>query len=189
MDGLGWLPSLVVFGTTAVLLVAGGFGLRRLGARRELRDVAAGRELETGAKARLVHADDAVADSEREVRFAEAQFGAVAAHELAQAVERARGWLREAFLLQQRLDDAEAHTAAERRTWSTRIVGLCDSIDRVLGDAHASLAARRAAERGAVDEVPALREQAARLGRRRDEADAALARLADRFTPAALAGA
>ena len=187
--GLDLLPSLVVFGTTAVLVVAGIAGFRRLGVRREVRDAAGVRELETRAKVRLVRADDAVRDAQREVRFAEAQFGVEAARELGDAVARASGWLREAFVLQQRLDDAQDHTAAERRTWSERIEGLCDSIEGVLGSAGDALSARRAAERGAADDAPALRERAATLARRRSEADAALARLADRFTPAALAGA
>jgi hypothetical protein len=187
--GLDLLPSLVVFGSAAVLVAAGVVGFRRLGVRRERLDATAARELETRAKVRLVRADDAVRDAQREVRFVEAQFGAEAARELGGAVERAAGWLREAFVLQQRLDDAEAHTAAERRTWSARIEGLCDSIEGVLGAAAADLSARRAAERGAVDDAPALRDRAAALARRRAEADAALARLADRFTPAALAEA
>jgi hypothetical protein len=189
MEGLGWLPSLVVFGTTAVLIVAGVAGFRRLGVRRELHDVAVVRELETSVKARLVHADDLVRDAEREVRFAEAQFGPEAARELAGAVEHARRRLREAFLLQQRLDDAETESAAQRGAWSRRIDALCDSIDHELGDAHAALAARRSAERAALDDAPGLRERAAGLARRRDEADAALTRLADRFTPVALAEA
>jgi hypothetical protein len=134
-DGLEWLPSLVVFGSTAVVFVLGVVGFRRLGARREARDVVAVRALETSAKARLVHADEAVRDAEQEVRFAEAQFGAETARELAATVEQARGWLREAFLLQQRLDDAEPGTAAQRRTWSARIASLCDSVDGALAEA------------------------------------------------------
>ena len=112
-DGLFWVPSLVVFGGAAIALVAGLVGLRRLGVRREVRDTDAARAVETAAKARLVRADEAVRDAEQEVRFAEAQFGAEAARELAATVVRARGWLREAFLLQQRLDEGEQATLLE----------------------------------------------------------------------------
>ncbi|WP_438854040.1 hypothetical protein [Agromyces sp. M3QZ16-3] len=189
VDAADWLPSLVVFGAAAIALAAGVLGLRRLGARREARDAGAVRELETAAKARLVGADEAVRDAMQEIRFAEAQFGPETARELGETVERARGWLREAFLLQQRLDDAAPDTAAERRTWSTRIASLCDSVERALADADSVLAARRAVERGAADETPALHERARRLDGRRADAASALERLGTRFSAAALAGA
>lgn len=190
MGGLEWvIPSIVVFGTTALLLAGAVVGLRRAGARRAAVERSAARELETQAKSQLVHADEAVRDAEQEVRFAEAEFGAETARELADTVVRARGWLREAFLLQQRLDDADGQAAAQRRSWSTRIASLCDSIERALADARAGLAGRRAAERGAVDDLPALRERLRRLRVRRDDAEDALERLGTRFDPAALAGA
>ena len=188
-DGLEWVPSLVVFGSAAVAFVLGVVGFRRLGSRREARDGDAARALETAAKARLVHADEAVRDAEQEVRFAEAQFGAMTARELAATVDRAKGWLREAFLLQQRLDDAEPLTAEERRNRSSRITSLCDSVERALAEAAAGLAGRRAAERGAAADAPAQRERAARLATRRADAAAALERLGTRFSAAALAGA
>ncbi|WP_353826712.1 hypothetical protein [Agromyces sp. SYSU T0242] len=188
-DAAAWLPSLVVFGAAALAFVAGALGLRRLGRRREVRDGEAVRALETSAKARLVGADEAVRDAMQEIRFAEAQFGPEAARALEQAVHRARGWLREAFLLQQRLDDAEPDTVSQRRTWSARIAALCDDVERVLAEAHAVLGERRAAERGAADEVPALRERARHLGAREADAAGMLDRLGTRFAPSALAGA
>ncbi|MFC9918082.1 hypothetical protein [Agromyces binzhouensis] len=188
-DAADWLPSLVVFGTAALAFVAGVIGFRRLGARREARDAAAARELETSAKARLVGADEAVRDAVQEIRFAEAQFGPEAARGLGETVDRARGWLREAFLLQQRIDDGGRATAAERRTWSSRIASLCDSVERALADAEAELSARRAAERGAADDTPVLRERERRLLARRADAASALERLGTRFSASALAGA
>ncbi|UIP59486.1 hypothetical protein [Agromyces marinus] len=188
-DALGWLPSLVVFGATAIALAAGIVGLRRLGARREARDARAVVAIETDAKARLVRADEAVRDAADEVRFAEAQFGPEAARALAGSVDRARGWLREAFLLQQRLDDAEPDTAAERRSWSERIASLCESAERAVAEASASVSSRRAAERGAAEDAPALRERADRLRARATDAASMLDRLATRFDASALAGA
>ncbi|MCD2441608.1 hypothetical protein LQ757_04890 [Agromyces sp. SYSU K20354] len=188
-DGLWWLPSLLVFGAAAVVLGGAVVGLRRLGMRRERRDLEQGRAAEVAAKARIVQADDAVRDAEREVSFVEAQFGAASARELRATVDSARAWLREAFLLQQRLDDAEPDSAAERRTWTARIDDLCRSALAAIDEADAALAARRRAERGAGAELPALREEAARLERRRAEASQALDRLATRFDASALAGA
>ncbi|MBM7505748.1 hypothetical protein ACFPER_01425 [Agromyces aurantiacus] len=188
-DGLEWLPSLVVFGAAAIAFAAGIIGFRRLGSRREARDADAARAFERSAKARLVHADEAVRDAEQEVRFTEAQFGAEAARELASTVEQARGRLREAFLLQQRLDEAEHDPAAARRARSARIASLCDSVEHALAEAGAGLAGRRAAERGAADEAPVQRERATRLAARRADGASALARLGTRFSASALAGA
>ena len=163
-EGLWWLPSLLVFGAAAVAIVGRRrSGFRRLGARRERAALDDGRALEVRAKGLIVQADTAVREAEREVAFADAQFGAATARDVRDALETARARLREAFLLQQRLDDADADTAAERRTWSSRIVDLCDSALRAIGEADAALAARRRAERGAGADLPALREDAARL--------------------------
>ncbi len=185
-DGLWWLPSLLVFGAAAVVLGGAIAGFRRLGMRRERRDLEQGRTAEVQAKARIVRADDAVRDAEREVAFVEAQFGAASARELRATVEGARGRLREAFLLQQRLDDAEPDSAAERRNWTARIDDLCRSALAAIDEADTSLTARRRAERSAGTELPALREEAARLARRRAEATQTLDRLATRFDASAL---
>lgn len=187
-DGLWWLPSLVVFGAASVALVGGLIGLRRLGSRRERSALEQGRAAEVRAKGLIVQADNAVREAEREVAFADAQFGAEAAASLRTALTVARGRLREAFILQQRLDDAEHDTAAERRAWSRRIEELCGSVLASIGDAEAVLASRRNAERGAHVDLPALRADAARFARRRVEARVALERLGTRFGPSALAG-
>lgn len=188
-DALSWLPSLVVFGAAAIALAGAVVGLRRLGARRERAELAAGRDAEVQVKQLIVQADEAVRDAEREIAFAEAQFGDAAARDTRAAVERARSWMREAFLLQQRLDDAEPDTAAERRTWSTRIDGLCRSALAAIDDVTAELGRRRRAERGAGDELPALQQAAAAVELRLAAASTLLAELAPRFAEAALAGA
>lgn len=185
-EGLWWLPSLLVFGAAGLAVVGGVVGARRLGARRERTAIDAGRSLEVRAKGLIVQADNAVRDADREVAFAEAQFGPAVARDVRTALETARERLREAFLLQQRLDDAEPHSAEQRRTWSTRIVQLCESALGAIHEADAALAERRRAEHGASQGLPALREDAARLSRRRQDTAVALDRLATRFTPAAL---
>lgn len=188
-DALSWLPSLVVFGVAAVALVGAAVGLRRLGARRERADLSAGRDAEVRAKQLIVQADEAVRDADREVAFAEAQFGASAARDTRVAVDRARGWLREAFLLQQRLDDAEPDTAAERRSWAARIDELCRSALGAVERASAELGERRRLERGAGDELPALQHDAETVARRLAAAATLLGELAPRYAETALAAA
>ncbi len=188
-DGLWWLPSLLVFGAAAVAIAGGVVGLRRLGARRERAALDVGRALEVRAKGLIVQADTAVREADREVAFAEAQFGAATARDVRDALETARARLREAFLLQQRLDDAHRDTAAERRSWSARIVDLCESALGAIDETEAALAARRRAERGVGADLPALREDAAGLADRRAGATAAIERLGTRFAPSALGSA
>lgn len=185
-DGLWWLPSLLVFAAATAVLIGGVVALRRGGARRERSALAAGAAAEVRAKGLIVQADNAVRDAERELAFAEAQFGADASRALRGAIDAARAWMREAFILQQRLDDAEADTSAERRNWTARIEGLCTSAIGALDDAESAIAGRRRTERGAQAELPALRAQADRLARRRVEAEAMLGRLATRFAESAL---
>ncbi|MEI5585309.1 MULTISPECIES: hypothetical protein [unclassified Agromyces] len=182
------VPSLVGIGAAVLVLVGVVVGLRRVGTRREAIERSSVRALETQAKSRLVRADEAVRDAEQEVRFAEVQFGPETAREVAEAVDRARGWLREAFLLQQRLDEAPEESSARRRSWNDRIGSLCDSIEHTLAEADQRLAGRRAAEREAVRDLPALRERLQRSGARRADAAELLARLGTRFDAASLAG-
>ncbi|NYD66921.1 hypothetical protein [Agromyces atrinae] len=180
-DGLWWLPSLFVFGAAAVGLVLAVVGFRRLGARRERIDASSNTELETRARGLLVRADDALASADDEIAFASAEFGENAVADYARTVQTARGWMREAFLLQQRLDDAVPDTAAERRAWTKRIEGLCSSVLSSL-DTHASdFASRRAAERQAPRALPATAAAVAALEVRFAPASRALDELAARF--------
>jgi hypothetical protein len=188
-DAWWWVPSLIVFGSAGIAAVAGVVGLRRLGSRRARAELDSGRALEVAAKSLIVQADEAVREARAEIGFAEAQFGPQAAERLRRAVEQAEGLLREALLLQQRLDDAVPDTAAERRAWSARIADACRSTVAVLDEAQGSLATARAAERGVAEGLPALRDAVAGLGRRCAEAVDAIDRLAARFAPSALAAA
>ncbi|MCP2371066.1 hypothetical protein BJ978_001742 [Agromyces terreus] len=188
-DGLWWLPSLVVLGVAAAAVVGGIVAFRRLGARRERAALESGRGAELRAKSLIVQADSAVREALAEALFVEAQFDRATAASVREAVEVAQRRLREAFLLQQRLDDAEPDTAAERRSWSARIVDLCESALATLAASDAALDARRLAERGASSEAPLLEGRRDALSVRRDEAAAMLDRLDGRFAASALGGA
>jgi len=188
-DAWWWVPSLIVFGGAGVLAVAAVAGLRRVGARRARAELAAGRALEVGAKGLIVQADEAVREARAEIGFAEAQFGARGADRLRRAVDRTEAMLREALLLQQRLDDAAPDSAAQRREWSASIADRCRSVLSVLDEAQGSLASARAAERGVAEGLPALRGAVGELERRCTAAMDAVDRLSARFAPSALAAA
>lgn len=189
MAELWWLPSLIVFGLAGAGAAAGIAGLRRRSARRDRAELDAGRRLEVTAKGLIVRADEAVRDARREIGFAEAQFGPRVAARLRESVDRAERMLRDALLLQQRLDDAEPDTAADRRAWSTRIAETCRAALDLLHEAERSLGAARAAERGVAQGLPALRDGVAALERRCVDAQTAIDRLGERFAASALASA
>ncbi|UOE42669.1 hypothetical protein [Agromyces larvae] len=187
LDALWWVPSLVVFGAAAVVAVGAVVGVRRLGAGRERRALDGVRADEVEAKVLIVRADEAVREAEREAGFVEAGFGSEAGRVFRAEIERARGPLREALLLQQRLDDAIPDTAAQRREWSGRIAALCGSVLEIVERADASAADARAAERDAAGRLPQVRERAAALEVRHGEAVARLDALAARYAGTALA--
>ncbi|GAA1844540.1 hypothetical protein [Agromyces salentinus] len=188
-DGLWWVPSVVVLGIAAVAAAGGIAGFRRLGARRERDALEAGRADETRAKSMIVQADSALREALGEVLYVEAQFDEATAAGMRDSVDAAQRRLREAFLLQQRLDDAEHETAAQRRAWTEHIQELCESAIATLAAADDALEARRRDERDASVEVPQFERRHRALAARRDEAAAMLGRLDGRFAPSALGGA
>ncbi|WP_308799713.1 TPM domain-containing protein [Agromyces silvae] len=132
-------------------------------------------ELRRQAGGALVAADDAIRTSKEELGFAIASYGDEATQPFRAAVQAAEAKIAEAFALQQRLDDAEPDTEAQRREWYGGIL-------RLTGEADAELDAQ--AER--FDELRALERNApAELERVRREIDEAAARVAparDRLT-------
>jgi len=143
-------------------------------------------ELDTRANRALVAADDAVRASDRELGFAQAEFGDAATAPFADALGRAKNALTQGFSLRQRLDDAEPETEQQRRGMLEQILQLCSQ-------AAAELDAQ-------TERFTELRDLAARipellpgLTRRLGDAEAGLpaARatvedLARRFSPAAV---
>ena len=93
-------------------------------------------QLDRTAGSLLVELDDALRESEEELGFAEAQFGAAATAEFRAALESARDQVRQAFAIRQRLDDADAETSEERRALTLELIELCTAADAAL-DTHA----------------------------------------------------
>ncbi|GGI47764.1 hypothetical protein BCL57_002476 [Agromyces flavus] len=139
--GLGWL-WLVLIGVGIVVVVAIVLARRR-------RAVAGGaavpgippaqppvpvEELRRRAGGALVQADDALKTSEEELGFAVAAYGDEATAGFRAALETAKAKVREAFTLQQKLDDHEPDTEAQQREWYERIVALTGEADGLLDE-------------------------------------------------------
>ncbi|MGR0220290.1 TPM domain-containing protein [Agromyces sp. ZXT2-6] len=91
-------------------------------------------ELRRRAGSALVQADDALKTSEEELGFATAGFGEEAAAGFRSALEAAKSKVREAFTLQQRLDDHEPDTEAQQREWYAGILSLTAEAEGMLDE-------------------------------------------------------
>ncbi|GAA2040209.1 TPM domain-containing protein [Agromyces tropicus] len=192
--GLGWLWILLAVGVVVVAVVA-----IVLAGRRRGRSAVAGsaepavslEELRRRAGGALVAADDALKTSEEELGFAVASFGEDATTGFRAALATADGKVREAFGLQQRLDDHEPDTDAQQREWYAGILSLTAEAESLLDAQAERFDELRALEQHAAEaleraEAAVRRAEsgidgaAARLGElRSDYADAPLASVAD----------
>ncbi|MGX5696574.1 TPM domain-containing protein [Agromyces soli] len=117
-------------------------------------------ELRRRAGSALVQIDDALKTSEEELGFAVASYGEAATAPFRDALATAKGKTREAFALQQKLDDHLPDTEAQRREWYTAIIALADEADRLLDAQAASFDALRELERNAPAALESVRAAA-----------------------------
>ena len=155
---LSWLLWVLV--ALVVLAAAGAvvFAVVRSRARRRAFRSAeeAQAQLDRRAAALLVALDDELTAGAQEVGFAAAQFGDDAVAPFASALANAREQAREAFELQQRLDDSVPDSPEQRREWTERIVQLCDEAGRSLDEQSAAFDQLRADEERAPRDAAAL---------------------------------
>ncbi|WP_144719546.1 TPM domain-containing protein [Agrococcus jejuensis] len=175
-----------------IAVVGVGAGVTALLVRRSRKKKAAKAEVEQHqlsldqlkqrADIALVQLDDTVQQSEQELQFAEAQFGDEPVAQYAQAVERAKGGLREAFQLQQQLDDAFPDTDQERHDWSSRILQIAEGATAELGSQAKGFEQLRDLERTAPQALEAAAKARTELDARIANAKQILDRLDDRYT-------
>lgn len=144
-------------------------------------------DLERRAGSALVQTDDAIRTSEDELGFATAQYGAEAVVPFQAAIDTAKGQLREAFTLKQRLDDAEPDTDEQRREWNIRIVQLCATANQALDAQADAFDQLRALEKRIPEASSEVAAQATALRQRLATTRTTLDGLAQRYTEAALA--
>ncbi|SEC04253.1 TLP18.3, Psb32 and MOLO-1 founding protein of phosphatase [Paramicrobacterium humi] len=131
----GWLIALgVIVAIGLVILVV---VLVRRGRSRRARAESL-EELEAEASRALVQSDDAVRTAEQDLGFALAQYGEDAVKPYKAAVAEASTQLREAFGLQQQLDDAIPDTDEQKRSSYARILEICTAVGTALDAQEAS---------------------------------------------------
>jgi len=184
---LWWVPSVIVF-TVFLLCVAVVVGLLRRRARSRARAIRAqDAELARTAAISLVRADDEVQAAVDELGFAVAQFGERATEDFAAAVATSRMQLRDAFALQQKLDDAVPDTDAERRRWNEQLIVLADEATARLRQHTRDFDAKRLLERDAPLKLDQLSRRLDRVAERVKQGEATIERLGMTYSEHALA--
>lgn len=184
---LWWVPSVIVF-TVFLLCVAVVVGLFRRRARSRARVIRAqDDELARTAAISLVRADDEVQAAVDELGFAVAQFGERATEDFAAAVATSRRQLRDAFALQQKLDDAVPDTDEERRRWNEQLIVLADEATARLRQHTRDFDAKRLLERDAPLKLDQLSRRLDRVAERVKQGEATLERLGLTYSQHALA--
>lgn len=144
-------------------------------------------DLKRRAGGALVQTDDAIKTSEDELGFAIASYGEDAAAPFRAALDRAKQQLREAFTLQQQLDDAEPDTASQQREWYGRILELTGAANAALDDQAKAFDELRDLEKHAPAQLETITKEADAAQLRIAPARERLAALTAQYTSAALA--
>jgi hypothetical protein len=176
--GWGWVWFIVIAGAVVAIIAI------VLARRRKAKQGEGGgpgappqpsiEELRREAGGALVEADDAVKTSEEELAFAVASYGEAATADFRTALEASKAKVREAFALQQQLDDATPDTDEERRAWYGGILRLTGEADAMLDEQAEHFDELRALERNAPAELERVRAEA-------DATDPAVPRAAERL--------
>ncbi len=134
----------------------------------------------------LVRADETVRRGTDELGFATAEFGEVAARELATGLAHAQQHLQEAFRLNALLLDDEPETPEQRARMEASITAATAEVERLVGEPAAAFATRRAALRDAPTTIGRLRAEIADVQTRLPEARTAVSALEERYDASAV---
>jgi len=184
---LWWVPSaiLLAFVALGVTLIVGSGRRRRRD--REQAEAAITSERARAAAIALVRADDQVGAATDELGFAVAQFGESATRDFATALDLSRRQLRDAFALQQKLDDSVPETESERRRLTEQIIALAAEATTRLVEQDRAFTARRGIERDAPLRLEQLIRRVDRLTDRLAAGSASIDRLRLSYSAGALA--
>lgn len=169
-----------VIGT--VLLVG-----RRRASKRRAADRLDLTKLDQRASGALVQLDDSLKSSEQELGFAVAQFGSESAAPFLAALESAKAKVAESFRIKQTLDDAIPETDDDKRAALTRILELCEEADDELDRQADAFDELRALEKTAPEALATVTAATAATAARVDASEGAVAALAARYSPSAIA--
>lgn len=125
----------------------------------------------------LVQLDDAVKTSEQELGFAQAQFGDAQTKDFSAALDQAKDLAKQAFEIQQKLDDAFPETPEQHRTMTEQLIQLAQQADDVLDAQKKAFDDLRQLEKNAPDVLDRVEAEQDGLKARIDDAEATIASL------------
>lgn len=140
-------------------------------------------ELDRRSASALVALDDALRSSEEELGFAQAQFGPDSTRDFEAVLAQGKQRLTEAFRLRQTLDDDVPDTEEKVRATSAQILRLCAQVEQHLDEQKEAFDRLRAIEARVDDALDAHEREQERLRARVEPARAAVAALAQRYSP------
>ena len=143
--------------------------------------------LQQRANILLVRADDTIKNAEDELGFAIAQFGTAKTEEFERVLATAKAQLREAFGLQQKLDDAFTDSETQRRDWNARIIHLCESAQSAIDAKEQEFTGLRDLEKNAPDNLASVRRAIDGVETRKAGSAATLATLRADYVDSAIA--
>lgn len=171
-------------GVAVAALTVVGFVVLGRRARRSANAPLPGR---TDAGVAIVRADDAVRAAADDYEFALAQFGEDRTRDFARALAAAQADLDQAFVLQNRIDDAEWEGENRRRGWAKSIQAMADRARETVQAEAARFADLRRSEESAPETLKLIRGQLTAVEGRRSAAQQVLATLAADYVESAVA--
>ncbi|MDS2171179.1 hypothetical protein Q7C18_00515 [Nesterenkonia sp. CL21] len=139
-------------------------------------------QLRQQAGSMLVAADEAVRSSDQEILFAQAAYGDEAVEVFRQDIQKSKDHLRDAFRLQQQLDQQPPQDETEARRIVRQIMEHCEQLDASLDAHRQEFEGLRDLERSPGPAAAQLNERLADLRTRLHAAAAELPQLQKRYT-------
>ncbi len=176
----------VVVGGVGIALIARA--VRRRRAEKQVLDAAAAdiKTLELRAGKLLVGLDDALKTSEQELGFAQAQFGDDQIRDFRAALTDAKATAKQAFEIQQKLDDAFPETPEQYRAMTLQLIELAERADATLDAQADAFEKLRRLDRNAPQVLEEIATEQEGLAARIESAEDTLAALAAEYPKADL---
>lgn len=181
---LGLIVGLVLLIVGALIVWSWFMGRRRRAAEVKATQADLG-TVNREANAALLRVDERLRDVEQEIGFTEAQWGEAEAASVREAVLAATAEAKAAFVIRQKLDDADPETPEQRRAMLTEILERSKKASAALDAQLERLERLRDLERTAPQQLEAMPARIAEVERTRITAESSLGRITAEFAPSA----
>ncbi len=167
--GGGGIPSWLIIAVVLALVLGAVFWLVKGRSNHAVfKERAAQEDLGKQASSLLIATDDAMRAAEQELGFAQAQFGDAQAAQFQEVLDTAKGELRQAFLVSQKLDDDTPETPEQRHAMLQEVIDRCTRAKQMVADQMARIQTLRDLSKNIEQVLPqavaSVEAQTARIG-------------------------